>query len=527
MARNNTTKDAPLIAVSYARVSTKKEEQLESLQNQKEHFAKYTKDHNMILKKIYVDEGISGTKTKNRKQFLQMIRDAELGLYQVLLVKDVSRLARNTLDFLTNLRKLQNSGIKIVYLSYGGEVFEGEFMLTFMAALAQEESRNMSGRIKFGKRASKENGVVPTQVYGYDKVKDDACSLVINEEEAKVVRNIFRWYVEENIGASKIAITLNEQGYRTKRDCYWSNNAIVRILKNRLYTGVVINGKQEVTNFLTSERKEIPQEEWYIRDYQEIRIISDEQFNKAQELLEKRGQEFKLFNKSTRNKYLFSTLIQCGKCGRSFRRMNKKRPYYICYNRNEHSASMCDNMLKIYEDDLLEYIKNYFKEFLKGKESIISRSATEIKKIYDTDVETREELEQIENEIEALKRDREQEISLWKEGIITHEELKERTKDTIAQITRLESERKSFALSAYDVSDFEKMLRKHFKTIEDIVNNGDYTNETLKQIISSIEAFDDGRVVIHIKPFHDISLDDNVRFLDNQTQGCYGETDAD
>ena len=250
--------EEPLVAVSYARVSTKKEEQLESLQNQKEHFAKYTKDHNMVLKKIYADEGISGTKTKNRKQFLQMIRDAELGLFQVLLVKDVSRLARNTLDFLTNLRKLQQSGIKIVYLSYGGEVFEGEFMLTFLAALAQEESRNMSSRIKFGKRTSKENGVVPNIVYGYDKLENDAYTLQINKEEAKIVKMIFDLYTKDNLGQSRIAIHLNELGYRTKRNSYWSQNAISRILKNRLYTGKIINGKQEVTDFLSGKREEKP-----------------------------------------------------------------------------------------------------------------------------------------------------------------------------------------------------------------------------------------------------------------------------
>ncbi len=515
--KKNTIENQPLIAVSYARVSTKKEEQLESLQNQKDHFKKYVEDHNMVLKKIYADEGISGTKTKNRKQFLQMIRDAELGLYQVLLVKDVSRLARNTLDFLTSLRKLQQSGIKIVYLSYGGEVFEGEFMLTFMAALAQEESRNMSARIKFGKKASKENGVVPTRVYGYDKVADDAMTLMINKEEAQIVQMIFDYYTKENMGCSRIAIILNEMGYKTKRDCFWSQNAVTRILRNRLYTGIVINGKQEITDFLTSTRENKPEEEWYIREYPEIRIISDEQYERAQKLLVQRSEEFKLYNKSARNKYLFSTLIKCQKCGRSFRRINKKNAYYVCYNRNEHSSAMCDNMVQIYEDDLIAYITNYFKEFIKNKESIIKRSATEIKRVYDNDVDTIEELEALTEEIETLKRDREQEIEMWKMGVITQEELMERTKETIATINRLEMQKKSYSLSNYKVEDFEKLLRKSFKSIEDIINGGEFTNETLKQIISSIDVSENGQVVIHIKPFEDMGLMDIVRFGDNQT----------
>ena len=515
--------EEPLVAVSYARVSTKKEEQLESLQNQKEHFAKYTKDHNMVLKKIYADEGISGTKTKNRKQFLQMIRDAELGLFQVLLVKDVSRLARNTLDFLTNLRKLQQSGIKIVYLSYGGEVFEGEFMLTFLAALAQEESRNMSSRIKFGKRTSKENGVVPNIVYGYDKLENDAYTLQINKEEAKIVKMIFDLYTKDNLGQSRIAIHLNELGYRTKRNSYWSQNAISRILKNRLYTGKIINGKQEVTDFLSGKREEKPKDEWYVRDCQQARIISDEQFEEAQNLHQKRSEEFKLYYKSSRNKFLFSTLIKCGKCGRSFRHINRKtRDYYVCYNRNEHTSSYCDNMLQIYEDDLLDYIKNYFKDFLKNKESIIKRSAIEIKRIYENDVDTMNELDELNEELEILKHDREQEIEMWKMGVITQEELQERTKETNATIRRLETQKKSYTLSNYDLEDFEKLIRKSFKDVEDIVNRGEYTNEMLKKIISQIDAYDDGRVIIHIKPLEEMGLMEIVRFVDNGPQGRSG-----
>lgn len=512
------TSTAPLIAVSYARVSTKKEEQLESLKKQKEHFAKYTEDHNMILKKIYTDEGISGTKTRNRKEFLRMIHDAQMGLYQVLLVKDVSRLARNTLDFLENLRKLQNSGIKIIYLSYGGEAFEGEMILTFMAALAQEESRNMSGRIKFGKKLSKEKGVVPTQVYGYDKVENDAYSLTINKEEAKIVKEIYDMYLSENMGASKIAIALNERGLRTKRDKYWSNNAIVRILKNEIYTGRIINGKQEVVDFLSSKREEKESDEWYVRDYPEIRLISDEQFENAQNLLQGRAEEFKFFHKSQRSKYLFSTLIKCQKCGRSFRCIQKvKSTYYICYNRNERTSNMCGNMTQIYEEDLKNYIMNYFKDFVAKKESIIGRCATEIKKVYDADTEVQTELDEVDEKLAELKDLRDKETELYKAGIISIEEVTENTKDIVAEIKKLESYKKTYTYSNYDTTDFARVLRKSFKTIEDFVEQGEFTNEGLKKVISSIDAYEDGKVVIHVKPFEDIGLTDIVRFVVNRT----------
>ena len=130
-----------------------------------------------------------------------------------------------------------------------------EFVLTIFGALAQEESANMTKRVKFGKKVNAEKGKVPNIVFGYDKTKGELFDLAINEREAEIVREIFRRYCEDEDGAMKIAQTLNARGIKTKRSCAWSPNAVMRILTNKIYTGKDVNGKQEICDFLTGQRK--------------------------------------------------------------------------------------------------------------------------------------------------------------------------------------------------------------------------------------------------------------------------------
>ena len=297
---------------AYCRVSTDKSDQLNSLETQKQFFTEYVQRTGDHLVKVYADEGISGTKIKNRKEFLQMMADAEHGLFDMVVVKDISRFARNTVDLLQNVRRLKTLGIETQFLTANmTSMGNSEFVLTIFGALAQEESANTSKRIKFGKKVNAEKGRVPNIVYGYDKTIGDYFNLTINEKEANVIRQIFQWYIQDGIGCASISNKLNEQGIRTKRNCRWSQNAISRILTNELYTGKIINGKQEVADFLTGQRKEKDETEWLVTERPELKIIDAEVFEQAQKILHSRHQAFNLNHERQSNKYLFSTLIKC------------------------------------------------------------------------------------------------------------------------------------------------------------------------------------------------------------------------
>ena len=191
---------------AYCRVSTEKEAQIDSLEKQIEFFNEFTKKNGYELYKLYADEGISGKQIKHRKQFQQMMQDAKLKKFDKVVVKDVSRFARNTVDLLQSVRQLKSYGVQVDFLN-NGEVMEGgsEFILTILGAMAQQESANMSKRVKFGKDITAQKGRVPNLVFGYDKIPDERYTLKINEEEAKIVKEIFESYVYKGVGTTKIA----------------------------------------------------------------------------------------------------------------------------------------------------------------------------------------------------------------------------------------------------------------------------------------------------------------------------------
>ena len=377
--KNKESSDVMKIA-AYCRVSTEKEAQIDSLEKQIEFFNEFTKKNGYELYKLYADEGISGKQIKHRKQFQQMMIDAKAKKFDKVVVKDVSRFARNTVDLLQSVRELKSYGVQVDFLN-NGEVMEGgsEFILTILGAMAQQESANMSKRVKFGKDITAKKGRVPNLVFGYDKIPDERYTLKINEEEAKIVKEIFESYVYKGIGTTKIAWNLNDRGIRTKKTkSKWVQTSIVRMLKNPIYTGRVTNKKSEVTDFITGTRKELPEEEWIVVERPEMRIISDELFNRAQELLEQRSNEFKLNNKREKTEYVFSTLIYCKHCGYSFRRIKRKYtadgPEYIrwvCSGRNSMGVNHCPNTTVIDEEELLNAIKIYLKSIIKNKKDFM------------------------------------------------------------------------------------------------------------------------------------------------------------
>ena len=371
---------------AYCRVSTDKSDQLNSLEAQKEFFTEFTEKNGHNLVQLYADEGISGTKIKNRKEFLRLMRDAQKGLFEMVVVKDISRFARNTVDFLQSIRALKALGIETTFLTANMTALgNSEFVLTIFGALAQEESANTSKRIKFGKQLNAEKGRVPNFVYGYDKAAGDYFNLSVNTQEAAVVRQIYDWYTDGGFGALKIAGMLNGLDVKTKHGCIWSQNAVSRILKNELYTGKIINGKQEVSDFLTGTRKDIVESEWHICERPDLSIVTAEQFDKAKKIMSERGEAFHASRKRQSNKHLLSTLIRCSACGWSFRRtVRSYRNTYIrwvCSGRNGKGADICPSAVSVDENELISAMEAYFISILKAQSNIMKAAFNEFVRI--------------------------------------------------------------------------------------------------------------------------------------------------
>ena len=498
---------------AYCRVSTEKEAQIDSLEKQIEFFNEFAKKNNYELYKLYADEGISGKQIKHRKQFQQMMQDAKAKKFDKVVVKDVSRFARNTVDLLQSIRELKSYGIEVDFLN-NGEIMEGgsEFILTILGAMAQQESANMSKRVKFGKDITAKKGRVPNIVFGYDKMPDERYTLKINEEEANIVKEIFESYVYKGIGTTKIAWDLNDRGIRTKKTkSKWVQTSIVRMLKNPIYTGRVTNKKSEVTDFITGTRKDLPEEEWIVVEKPEMRIVSDELFNRAQDILAQRSNEFKLNNKREKTEYVFSTLIYCKHCGYSFRRIKRKytedgKEYirWVCSGRNSMGVNHCPNTTVIDEEELLNAIKEYLKSIISNKKNfmrVVEKEFEKITKLRENNERSEESLIQ---EIEKVTVKKQKYMEMFQNEVINIQELKKYTNPLNEDIARLERELKLITSEIKEKDVLEKELSKTISTVDDILNNKTITNAMLKTIIDVIEVDSDSNVEVRLKLLNEI-----------------------
>ena len=332
---------------AYCRVSTDKEDQVNSFESQMRYFREYIERRpDWELYEIYADEGITGTSTKKRQAFLRMLSDARGNKFQKILTKEVSRFARNTVDTLQYTRELKGLGIGVIFVNDGIDTLEAdaELRLSIMGSIAQEESRKTSSRVKWGQTRRMEQGVVfGRSLLGYD-VKNG--KMTINPDGAKLVQLIFHKYVYERKGLTTIARELREAGYRTMRGgVEWHRSVILKILRNEKYCGDLCQKKTITPDYLTHQKKYNHGEEEmvFIKNHHEP-IIQRALWEKAQSELERRktqgihtckviemdgrktdktkesmalAQDWKYQNGVSR-RYPLSGKIICADCGKSF-----------------------------------------------------------------------------------------------------------------------------------------------------------------------------------------------------------------
>ena len=493
------------IAVAYCRVSTNKEDQLNSLETQKAFFEEYAKQQGHQLLHIYTDPGISGTQIKKRKEFRQMVEDAKKGLFSLILVKDISRFARNTVDILAVVRELKIIGVEVRFVSNQmGSLGDSEFLLTIMSAIAQEESYNISKRVKFSKKFNAKKGRVPNLVFGYDKIKNEYFRMTINEKEAEIVKKIFYWYTEEGDGSMKIAQKLNAMGIATKRGKKWTNTAIARILANPIYIGQITNQKEEVINFPNSRRVRKEKSEHIIVENEEMRILSDEIFQKAQCILTERKNDFHQNQERHSNQYLFSTLIKCKDCGWSFRRVVKtyKNTYvrWVCSGRNGHGADTCANAVSIEEEELIDFLQKYFAELLADKDAAIQH-AVEVFRNQQTTNDANDELEALQKQIAEHKSIRDRTITAFTAGYLTLEEVEDRIGYLKTELPALENKLKLLTQDKPSEEEIRQKYLETFRNIENITDIHNMTNADLKKIIQKITVDHEGNIDIYLNTF--------------------------
>ena len=334
----------------YARVSTEHEAQLSALDNQVQYYDGILKQHpDWILYDRYIDEGITGTSTKKRKNFMRMMDDAKAGRFDLIVTREVSRFARNTVDTLQETRKLKKMGVEVYFTEDNIWTFndeDGELKLTIMATLAQNESKKTSQRVKAGQMISFQNGVFygTGNILGYNKIGKD---LVINEEQAEIVRFIFSEYLSGK-GTVIIADELTNQGAETSTGLTkWSAPYISRILRNPFYCGTIVYRKSYIPDYLEQKPKmNYGEVEKVVVEGRHEPIISKEDFKKVQEIMDSHSKQVKLGIRQSTGvpKNIWSRKLIC-ECGAHFNRKiyhrnkNSTTFCYVCYDRKMHPKS--------------------------------------------------------------------------------------------------------------------------------------------------------------------------------------------
>lgn len=332
---------------AYARVSTDELEQLTSYEAQIDYYTKKIKSNpEWMFVKVYTDEGISGTSTKKREGFNQMIDDALNGKIDLILTKSISRFARNTVDTLESVRKLKEKGIAVYFEKENIDTLDskGELMITIMSSLAQEESRSISENVTWGKRKSFADGKVyiPYKTFlGYEKGENGRPK--INAEEAKIIRLIYSLYLN-GYTENKIKDYLNKNHVTTaKVKNQWHTSRIKSILTNEKYAGNALLQKNYTVDFLTKKKKknegEVPQ--YFVKNSHPA-IISETDFNKVQYEIEKRKQSHGYYT----NTNIFSGKIICNDCGSFYgRKKYRTKGYqYIVYHCNHKYNNQCTSV---------------------------------------------------------------------------------------------------------------------------------------------------------------------------------------
>lgn len=347
-----------LRVAAYCRVSTELEEQESSYEAQVEYYTrKIAETDNWKMAGIYADDGKSATNTKKRDDFNAMIKDALDGKIDMILTKSVSRFARNTVDSLLTIRKLKEKNVAVVFEKEGVNTLDGtgEILTTILSSLAQEESRNISENTRWGVIRRFENGkmiVNHNKFMGY--TKNENGDLVIVQEEAEIVRLIFRLYLE-GYSAGKISQYLEKNGIKTATgQDRWYDSVIFKMLRNEKYMGDALLQKTYTVDFITKKRVInkgiVPQ--YYVKDDHEP-IIPKELFYRVQEELVRRASLNKAAvtrKKNQRSKfsseYALTGLLLCGDCGQEYRRVTwsrngKKKIVWRCSNRLTNGTKNC------------------------------------------------------------------------------------------------------------------------------------------------------------------------------------------
>ena len=382
--RQKTIYEIPMRVTFYARVSTDSQEQLNSLTNQITYYEELiSKNAAWTYVTGYIDEGLSGISTKKRENFHRMIDDAKAGKFDLILTKEISRFARNTLDSIQYTRDLLNAGVAVFFQNDNIKTIDedSELRLSIMSSIAQDELRKLSSRVKFGHQQAIKDGIVlgNSRIFGY--LKDDG-RLVIDETEAPMVRQLFELYASGEYSMKQIEKIFWDQGYRNYHGNRIAHTTMSNMIANPKYKGYYVGNKVKVIDMFTKKQKFLPPEEWVMfkDETGEIvpAIVSEELWEQANEILRRRSDDVKNRQNVCNSENLLTSKLYCTCCGTPYYRKESKsrkgviNSKWICSGKIKNGANSCDS-IPLYENELKPILLEVFQDTKVDTEALITK----------------------------------------------------------------------------------------------------------------------------------------------------------
>lgn len=507
--------EIPMRVTFYARVSSEKDEQLNSLDNQITYYTDLIKKNpQWDYVPGYIDEGISGISTQKRENFNQMIEDSQNDMFDFVITKEISRFARNTLDSIQFTRELLKNGVGVFFQNDNINTLDedSELRLSIMSSIAQDELRKLSSRIKFGHQQAIKNHVVlgNSRIFGYDK-KDK--KLVINEEEAKMVRELFELYATDQYSMKQIEDIFWNRGYRNRNGNKIAHSTMANTISNPKYKGYYVGNKVKIVDMFTKKQHFLPPEDWVMfkDETGDIvpAIVSEELWEAANVVLERRSKDVKNRQNICNHANLLTGKLFCTHCGKAYYRRDSvdrqgnKNSKWVCSGKINNGADSCPSFA-IYEEEIKPVLFDVFNETSPIAEDLVE-SYIEMYRTIDANGEMLKDIEKLKSQIEHEQKKKRKILDYNLNGDLSDDEYIQMNKECNDIIKELEKELFDLQEQQNSKEDF----RKHIEEIRRVLNaakrdaaSGMISKEFVNKYIDKIFVTPEGdRLKLEIKIF--------------------------
>lgn len=526
--RTKSIYDIPLRVTYYARVSSESDEQLNSLGNQIGYYEDFIlKNAAWTFVSGYIDEGLSGISTKKRENFNRMVEDAAEDKFDLIITKEISRFARNTLDSIQFTRQLLSDGVGVFFQNDNINTFDedSELRLSIMSSIAQDELRKLSSRVKFGhQQAIKQNVVLGNnRIFGYKK---DNRRLVIDESQAPMVRELFELYATDAYSMKQIETIFWDKGYRNLNGKKIAHSTMANMIANPKYKGYYVGNKVKVVDMFTKKQKFLPPEEWVMfkDETGELvpAIVSEELWDAANVILRRRSEDVKNRQGICNHANLLTGKLWCTHCGAPYyRRESKdkqgnKNSKWVCSGKINNGSDSCGSFA-IYESEIKPLLFEVFRETKADADALVEEYVQMYKSLTE-ETNLQQRIEEQQRFIGMAAKKKGKLLELVVDGNVSDADFKLLTRQCDEETEAAERELAELEGQQNMGEEFRKTIetiRATLREAERDTAGGGITNEFVDKYIDKIFAtpMEDGSLKLEIKIFTGESTDKYLQKL--------------